>query len=126
METDWRTRYLELNNRHAAEYRRRREEEFQRDLIAQEKRRNDLLERQSHRHHGGGILVVALLGLLALVIWVIVVGLAWLLGFRRARQRTEHSEAEEQDLINLLRQNKIDPGIVSHAIEETLRQYMRR
>jgi hypothetical protein len=85
METDWKARYWEINDRHAAVNHRRQEDWRQQELIAQYKRHNDLLEQH---HHGGRLILLVLallLGMLALLAYVIVrfaKGLAWLLAGR--------------------------------------------
>jgi hypothetical protein len=123
--TNW--DWIAENNRCLAEYERQQEVmRIQRELLAEQRRANDIAERQA-KHHGGvlGLLLVGLMvaGLVWAVTWL--PGVIWRVAGRRKNSPSTPPDPSEQELVDTMRENNIDPAIVNRAIQETLRRTRR-
>jgi hypothetical protein len=98
------------------------------ERLGLQKRQTLAIERQENRH--SDIVGLLFLGLIfaAIVgaVWLVVLGLLWVVRVLwriLARRPTPHDP--EQDLMDTLRENNVNPDVVRQAVEETLRRTRR-
>jgi hypothetical protein len=125
--------YATENRRMLAENERSQEawrlEQIEREKLDLQKRQTLAIERQANRHSDiVGLLFLGLI-LAAIVgaVWLVLLGLLWVVRvlWRILARRPNTPHDPEQDLMDILRENNVDPDVVRQAVEETLRRTRR-